>query len=252
MVTTAKLAGRTALITGAARRGSIGRAIATALANEGVDVAINDFGRTDEAHEIATALRTLGQRAIVVEADVTKTVECRRLIDETISGLGHLDILVNNAGFAQHKPFSEITEADFDLSTSLHLKGPFFLSQFVTPHMKSRGFGRIINISSEQAYIGYAELVHYTATKGGLITLTKSLALALAPDITVNTVCPGPTATDKFKTGPEYRDDVREKIVLKRWVRPEDVARSVVFLVSEDGNAFTGQTLDPNSGTVMP
>jgi 3-oxoacyl-[acyl-carrier protein] reductase len=252
MVTTTKLAGRTALITGAARRGSIGRAIATALANEGVHVAINDFGRTAEAHEIATALGALGQRAIVVEADVTRTGECRRLIDETISGLGHLDILVNNAGFAQHKPFSEITEADFDLSTSLHLKGPFFLAQFVAPHMKSRRFGRIVNISSEQAYIGYPELVHYTATKGGLITLTKSLALALAPDITVNTVCPGPTATDKFKTGPEYRDDVREKIVLKRWVRPEDIARSVVFLVSEDGNAFTGQTLDPNCGTVMP
>jgi glucose 1-dehydrogenase len=248
----ARLAGKSALVTGAARRGSIGRAIAMSLAKEGADIAINDFGRGDEAREIVASLVELGRRAIVVEADVTKTTECRRLIDECIAGLGHLDILVNNAGFAQHKPFDEITEADFDLSANLHLKAPFFLAQFVAPHMKGRGFGRIINISSEQAYIGYSELVHYTATKGGLRTLTKSLALALAPKITVNTVCPGPTATEKFKSGPEYRDDIRENIVLKRWVQPEDVGRSVVFLASKDGDAFTGQTLDPNCGTVMP
>lgn len=252
MNATARLAGMTALITGAARRGSIGRAIAKALASEGADIAINDHGRSEEAREIVASLRELGRRAIAVEADVTKTTECRRLIDETIAGLGHLDILVNNAGFAQHKPFDQITEADFDFSTYLHLKAPFFLSQFVAPHMRARGFGRIINISSEQAYIGYAELVHYTATKGGLRTLSKSLALALAPEITVNTICPGPTATEKFKSGPEYRDDVREKIILKRWVQPEDVGRSVVFLASKDGDAFTGQTLDPNCGTVMP
>jgi NAD(P)-dependent dehydrogenase (short-subunit alcohol dehydrogenase family) len=247
-----RLAGKIALVTGAARRGGIGRAIATALAQEGVDIAINDFGRTDEGHEIVAALRMLGRRTILIEADITKTAECRRVINDAISGFGRIDILVNNAGFAQHKPFFEITEADFDLSTSLHLKAPFFLSQFVAPHMKSSGFGRIINISSEQAYIGYPELAHYTATKAGLMTLSKSLALALAPEITVNTICPGPTATDKFKSGPEYRDDVRERIVLNRWVRPEDVGRSVVFLASPDGDAFTGQTLDPNCGTVMP
>jgi NAD(P)-dependent dehydrogenase (short-subunit alcohol dehydrogenase family) len=248
----ARLAGKTALVTGAARRGSIGRAIATALASEGADVAINDFGRGEEAEEIAASLRALGRRAIVLEADVTRTEACRRLIAEAIAGLGHLDILVNNAGFAQHKPFAEITEADFDLSTALHLKAPFFLTQLAAPHMKAQRFGRIVNISSEQAYIGYAELVHYTATKAGLRTLTKSLALALAPEITVNTVCPGPTATEKFKSGPEYRDELRQQIPLQRWVEPVDVGRSVVFLVSPDGDAFTGQTLDPNCGTVMP
>ena len=249
---TARLAGRTALVTGAARRGSIGRAIARALAEEGADIAVNDLGRGEEAQELAEALRALGRRIVVVEADVTRVEECRRLIEATIAGLGHLDILVNNAGFAQHKPFAEITEADFDLSVALHLKGPFFLAQLAAPHMRRRGHGRIVNISSEQAYIGYPELCHYTAAKGGLRTLTKSLALALAPEIKVNTVCPGPTATEKFKAGPEYRDDIRERIVLKRWVRPEDVARSVVFLASPDGDAFTGQTLDPNCGVVMP
>ncbi len=247
-----RLRGKTALVTGAARRGGIGRAIVTALAEEGADIAINDLDRAEEGEEIATAIRALGRRAVVLEADVTQVAACRGLIERTIRALGHLDILVNNAGFAQHKPFADIIEADFDLSAGLHLKAPFFLSQAAAPHMRERGFGRIINISSEQAYIGYPGLVHYTATKAGLRTLTKSLALALGPDITVNTVCPGPTETEKFKSGPEYRDEIRERIVLKRWVQPRDVGRSVVFLASSDGDAYTGQTLDPNCGTVMP
>lgn len=247
----ARLAGRTALVTGAARAGSIGRAICTTLAEEGCDLAINDHGRAPEAESFAADMRALGVKAVPIDADVTKVADCRRLVDTAISEFGHLDILVNNAGFAQHTPFMEITEAEFDLSTSLHLKGPFFLAQFAAAHMKQRSFGRIVNISSEQAYIGYADLAHYTAAKGGLRTLTKSLALALAPDITVNTVCPGPTATEKFKAGPEYRPDIRDRIVLKRWVEPRDVGRSVLFLVTEDGAAYTGQTLDPNCGTVM-
>lgn len=247
-----RLNGKVALVTGAARRGSIGRAITRALAEEGADIAINDWQRSEEAHEVADSIAALRQRSLVVEADVTRVDECRRLIGEVVSNWGHIDILVNNAGFAQHKRFEEITEVDFDHSLWLHLRAPFFLSQFAAPIMRARAYGRIINISSEQAYIGHPDLVHYTAAKGGLRTLTKSLALALAPSITVNSVCPGPTATEKFMSGPEYRDDVREQIVLQRWVRPEDVARSVVFLASPDGDAFTGQTLDPNCGTVMP
>jgi NAD(P)-dependent dehydrogenase (short-subunit alcohol dehydrogenase family) len=247
-----RLNGKVALVTGAARRGSIGRAIARALAEEGADIAVNDWQRSEEAREMADSIAALHQRSLVVEADVTKVSECRRLVGEIVSNWGRLDILVNNAGFAQHKRFEEITEVDLDHSLWLHLKAPFFLSQFAAPIMRARAYGRIINISSEQAYIGHPDLVHYTAAKGGLRTLTKSLALALAPSITVNSVCPGPTATEKFMSGPEYRDDIREQIVLQRWVRPEDVARSVVFLASPDGDAFTGQTLDPNCGTVMP
>jgi NAD(P)-dependent dehydrogenase (short-subunit alcohol dehydrogenase family) len=240
------------LVTGAARRGSIGRAIARALAEEGAHIVINDWQRQEEAQEMAEAIAAIGQESFAVEADVTRVEECRRLIEMSIARFGRLEILVNNAGFAQHRAFEQITESEFDYSIALHLKAPFFLCQFVAPIMRARGFGRIINISSEQAYIGYPELTHYTAAKAGLRTLTKSLALALAPSITVNTVCPGPTATEKFMAGPEYRDEIRDQIVLRRWVRPEDVARSVVFLASPDGDSFTGQTLDPNCGTVMP
>ncbi len=246
-----RLDGKVALVTGSARRGSIGRAIISALAEEGADIAINDFKREQEAEEAAEVIRKLKRKALIVMGDGSKVPECRRIVQETVDHFGRLDILVNNAGGGHHQPFEEVTEADYDQQLDLHLKGPFFLSQAAVPHMHKQGSGRIINISSEQVYIGYPSLTHYTAAKAGLRTLTKSLALALAPTITVNTVCPGPTATEKFKSGPEYTDEVRNQIILKRWGRPEDVARSIVFLATSDGDAYTGQTLDPNCGTVM-
>jgi NAD(P)-dependent dehydrogenase (short-subunit alcohol dehydrogenase family) len=248
---TERLMGKVAVVTGAARNGSIGRAIALELAREGADVAINDFERAQEAESLRREIESLGRRSMVVLADIRRVDECRRVVSETVDFFGALDILVNNAGFAQHKCFEEITEADYEATLELHLKGPFFLSQAAVPHLRKSAGGKIINISSEQAYIGYPDLAHYTAAKAGLQALTKSLALALAPGITVNTIAPGPTATERFKAGVEYTDSVRDKIPLKRWGTPHDVARSVAFLVSSDGEAFTGQTLDPNCGTVM-
>lgn len=111
--------------------------------------------------------------------------------------------------------------------------------------MRRQGGGRIINVSAKRAYIGFALPTHHTAAKAGLRTLTKSLVLALAPTITVNSICPGPTATASLKASVEFVDEVREQIPLNRWRQPEDVARSVVFLASLDGDAYTGQTLDP-------
>jgi NAD(P)-dependent dehydrogenase (short-subunit alcohol dehydrogenase family) len=118
--------------------------------------------------------------------------------------------------------------------------------------MQAQGYGRIVNISSAVVYTGSPMSAHYASAKAGLRALTKCLALTLAPGVTVNSVCPGPTATDRFKARREFVDEDREKLPLKRWGRPDDVARSVVFLVSSDGDAYTGQTLDPNCGVVMP
>jgi 3-oxoacyl-[acyl-carrier protein] reductase len=247
-----RLDGRVALVTGAARSGGIGRAIVVALAQEGADVAINDFGREREAEEVAETIRGLGRKALVVPADVSKVPECRRMVEETARHFGRLDILVNNAGGGGSQPFEEISEADYDQQLNVLLKGPFFTAQAAVPHMRARGFGRIVNISSHLAYIGSPMAAHYASAKAGLRTLTQSLALALAPTITVNAVCPGPTATERFKARPGFVDEDREKLLLKRWGRPEDVARSVVFLVSPDGDVYTGQTLDPNCGAVMP
>lgn len=245
------LEGRVAVVTGAGRSGSIGRAIAVGLAMEGANIVVNDFLCPEDAEATAQTVREKGVGGHVVLADVSKVSECRRVIDQAVSHFGRLDILVNNAGSPKRQKVSEITEDDWDSILDLFLKGPFFLSQAAEPHLRIHGHGRIINISSEQAYIGHPLLAHYTAAKAGIRAVTKSLALAMAPEITVNTVCPGPTASERFMQGPEYTDEVREQIPLKRWVQPEDVAGSVVFLSSPGGGCYTGQTLDPNCGVVM-
>jgi NAD(P)-dependent dehydrogenase (short-subunit alcohol dehydrogenase family) len=245
-----RVEGKTAIVTGAAR--GIGRAIAIGLSEEGADIAVVDLDATTSAKAVESRIRELGRRALLIDADVSKVADCYRMVKETIDNFGQLDILVNNAGGGRYQKFEEITEDDYDAMLGVNLKAAFFASQAVVPHMSGRGKGKIVNIGSEQAYIGYALLPHYTAAKGGILALTRSLALSLAPNINVNTVSPGPTATEKLKAGPEYIDEVREQIPLKRWVQPEDVARTVVFLASADGDIFTGQTLDPNAGTVMP
>ncbi|MCK0207706.1 SDR family oxidoreductase [Starkeya koreensis] len=247
-----RVEGRLALVTGAGRRESIGRAIAICLAEEGADVAVADFNRPDETMEVVREIERLGRRAFPVAGDVSVVADCRRIVAEAARALGGLDLLVNNAGYSRHKPLADISEADYDEMLHVNLRGPFFLAQASIPHLRARGGGRIVNIASEQAYIGDPTLPHYAAAKAGLMAMSKSLALALAPDITVNCVAPGPTATGRFRAGPEYTEAVRERIPLKRWGQPRDVGRSVVFLASADGDAFTGQVLDPNCGTVMP
>jgi NAD(P)-dependent dehydrogenase (short-subunit alcohol dehydrogenase family) len=241
-----------ALVTGSGGTGSIGRATVLALVEEGADVVINDVAsREVEANDAKAEVEAAGGRAFMVLADVTKVSECGRLVAEASELLGGLDLLVNNAGGPIDKAFLDIDETHYDQQIDLHLKGPFFLAQAAARLMLAQGKGRIINISSEQSYIGEPLLIPYTMAKAGLRTFTKSLALALAPTITVNTVAPGPTATARFREGREYNEETRVTIPLRRFVEPRDVARSVVFLASSDGDAYTGQTLDPNCGVVM-
>ena len=206
-----RLAGRHALVTGAGRRGSIGRAIALAIAAAGADVFVADFAREEETAEVVSAIRALGREAASAQGDLRSVEACRRIVEACVTAFGALDILVNNAGNAQHQSVDDVTEESWDAALHLHLRAPFFVTQAALAALRASPRPTVINISSEQAYIGEAQLCHYTAAKGGLRTLTKSLALALAPQITVNCVCPGPTATDKFKLGQEFRSGGTER-----------------------------------------
>src|SRR5258708_22110095 len=136
-----RLDGKVALVTGAARSGSIGRAIALELAREGADVAVNDLDRNAEAKDLAAEIERMGRRAQIVMADVRKVAECRHLIDDVVRHFGRLDILVNNAGQAQRKAFEDLSKADYDASLDLHLKGPFFLAQAAVSHMRIKRWG---------------------------------------------------------------------------------------------------------------
>ena len=247
-----RLQGKTALVTGSARQMSIGRATILALAEEGADVAINDLpSKETHARELVSQVEGIGRRAVLALGDVTLKRECDRIVRETIEQLGHLDIVVNNAGGGPTIDFFDITEEHYDSQLALNLKSAFFVAQAAARHMASRDGGRIVNISSELSYVGEPAAIPYCAAKGGIRSMTKAMALAFAPDITVNTVAPGPTDTPLIASTHETTEEYRQTITLKRLVKPEEVARSVVFLAGPDGDAFTGQILNPNCGVVM-
>ncbi len=244
------LAGTIALVTGGGR--GIGAGICEELVRQGATLMLNDLRQDDAAEEMLAKLRDLGGPVEFVAGDVAVVADVRNLVEQTVKTFGRIDLLVNNAGDGRYDTVADITEEKWDRAIGIHLKGPFFAAQAAAPHMFEQGGGKIVNIISEQAFIGYPLLAHYTAAKGGLLTLTRSLAQAWAPTILVNGVCPGPTDTPKLRAGHEFTDEVREEIPLKRFGLPRDVALTVAFLAGEGGDFYTGQHLDPNGGTVMP
>lgn len=244
------LAGTVALVTGGGR--GIGAGICEELVGQGATVMVNDLHDDVTTRATLDRLRELDGKIDFRSGDVAVVEEVQGLVAATVQTFGHIDLLVNNAGDGRYDRPEDITEEKWDRAIDIHLKGPFFAAQAAAPHMLRQGHGKIVNIASEQAFIGYAVLPHYTAAKAGLLTLTRSLALAWTPTILVNAVCPGPTDTPKLRAGHEFTDEVREEIPLKRFGLPRDVALSVAFLAGEGGDFYTGQHLDPNGGTVMP
>lgn len=244
------LEGQIALVTGAAQ--GIGAGIAEELVAAGATVVLNDRELGDTLRATAARLEAAGGTVHATAGDVARVADVQRIVDETVERFGRIDLLVNNAGGGDYTEPGDIDEAAWDRTIDVHLKGPFFAAQAAARHMLAQGAGKIVNIASEQAFIGYAVLAHYTAAKAGLLTLTRSLALAWAPTIKVNAVCPGPTDTPRLRSGHEFTPEVRDAIPLKRFGLPRDVALSVVFLAGEGGDFYTGQHLDPNGGTVMP
>lgn len=254
------LRGKVAVITGAAT--GIGSATAIEFARAGADVVVVDLAVVERGAATMSAIAAFGHRSAYVQADLSTADGCRDAVRKSVAEMGRMDVLVNVAGGARlnqraqapmaYSAFLDVTERDYDEIVDTNLKSAFFCSQAAAAVMLEQGGGKIINFGSEQAYSGFPLLAHYASAKAGVIALTKTLAQALAPTITVNTVCPGPIATESMRSGMEYTDEVREQIPLKRWGTPEEVGRSVLFLASSDGDFYTGQTLDPNGGTYMP
>lgn len=246
-----RLAGKVGLVTGAAR--GIGRAIAEAFAREGAAVVVVDRPGMNEAETLAAALRVAGTETLAVEADVTEEEAVARMVEEAMDRFGRLDILVNNAGITQRVPFVEMTVADWDQMTNVNLRGVFLVTRYVVPVMVRAGGGRIINVASQLGQRGAPLLAHYCAAKAGVIGFTKALARELAPDITVNAIAPGPILTDMVRHREmAWFEQIQHELPLGRVGRPEEVAPTAVFLASDDGALYTGQTLGPNSGHVMP
>jgi 3-oxoacyl-[acyl-carrier protein] reductase len=245
------LSGKTALVTGASR--GIGRAIALELAAAGADVAVNYAGSEEAAAAVAREIEGMGRRAITIKADVGNAAEAEQMVSQTIEAFGHIDILVNNAGITRDNLIMRMKEEEFDQVINTNLKGVFNCIKAVTRPMMKQRSGRIINISSVVGALGNPGQANYVAAKAGVIGLTKASARELASrGITVNAVAPGFIATDMTdKLSDEQKGALLPQIPLGRMGGPEEIARVVRFLASEDASYLTGQTLHVDGGMYM-
>ncbi|WP_053362128.1 3-oxoacyl-[acyl-carrier-protein] reductase [Bacillus sp. FJAT-27251] len=246
-----KLEGKVALVTGASR--GIGREVALELAREGANVAVNYAGSEAKAAAVAEEIRSLGREAIVIQADVSDADSVEGMVKQTIEAFGRIDILVNNAGITKDNLLMRMKESDWDEVININLKGVFLCTKAVTRQMMKQRSGRIINMSSIVGVSGNAGQANYVAAKSGVIGLTKTTAKELASrGITVNAVAPGFITTDMTdKLNEETKNEMLKQIPLARLGEPIDIARTVVFLASEDSRYMTGQTLHVDGGMVM-
>ncbi|SET16585.1 3-oxoacyl-ACP reductase FabG [Paenibacillus sp. NFR01] len=245
------LKGQVALVTGGSR--GIGRAIALALAEQGVNVAVNYAGSAAAAQETVDRIAELGAEGIALQGNVGSSAEAEQLVKEVIAKWGKIDILVNNAGITRDNLIMRMKEEEFDQVIETNLKGVFNCLKAATRPMMKQRYGRIINISSVVGAIGNAGQANYAAAKAGIFGLTKSASRELASrGITVNCVAPGFIDTDMTRQlSDEVRGELEKGIPLARLGRPEDIANSVVFLASEGAAYMTGQTLHVDGGMYM-
>ena len=244
------LDGRTALVTGAAR--GLGRAIALALAHAGADVALG-LRDPSTAGDLPDAIEALGRRPLPLAMDVLDLTQVRDAVDRAAAEFGHLDILVNNAGLGPANPAERVTEADYDLTFDVNVKGLFFASQAAARVMIGQGSGRIVNLSSQAGFVAIPDEAIYCTTKAAIAHLTKCLAIEWGRHgITVNAVAPTfirTPGTEPDLADPAFRADVVERIAaLHRIGEPADVTGAVVYLASPAASLVTGTTLLVDGG----
>ena len=245
------LEGKVALVTGASR--GIGKAIALLLAENGADVAVNFAGSTAAAEAVAAEIEKMGRKAILVQGDVSKTEVCAEMVDKVVKELGRIDILVNNAGMTRDTLLLRMKEEDWDAVLNTNLKGVFNCTKAAVKYMAKQRSGSIVNISSVVALMGNAGQANYAAAKAGILGFTRSVAKEMAArGIRVNAVTPGFIKTDMTSVLSEKVVTAMEaSIPLARLGEPEDIAKAVLFLVSDNAAYITGQTLHVDGGMVM-
>ena len=239
-----------AIVTGSSR--GIGAAIALRLAAAGYGVAVNYVSNRASAEEVVKEITGAGGDAFVFQADVSDFEQVNALVDATARRFSGIRVVVNNAGFSQHRTLAEMTIDDWNRALAVNLSAAFYTVKAALPYLKNEPWARIVNICSLRAMTGSDHGAHYAAAKSGLIGLTKSLALELAPQITVNAVSPGYTYTDMTaKALDEKGEQIYAKIPARRAARPEEIATLVGFLCSEEAGYITGETININGGIYM-
>ena len=247
------LAGRVVLVTGSSR--GIGAEVAVKAAAEGALVAVHYNRSADGAQRTLERVRSAGAQAESFAADIADGQQAEQLLERVIAHFGRVDALVNNAGLMPTTPFLEIQPAEWDEVIRTDLTAAFHTCRAVLPSMLERGSGAIVNIASRLGQIGATDVAHYCAAKAGLIGLTRALAREFGPrGIRVNAVAPGVTQTGMTTDLVESEEGRRRlgEMPLGRFGRPDEVADTVIFLLSDASSLFLGQTLNPNAGGYMP
>ncbi|MDE3136892.1 MAG: SDR family oxidoreductase [Acidobacteriota bacterium] len=237
------LIGQVALVTGGGKR--IGRSVALGLARAGADVAVNFHESAAEAARVAEEIVAMGRHAATFQADVSKADQVRALLGAVEREFGRLDILVNNAGVFFGVPFTELTEEQWDFTLNINLKAQYLCAQAAVPLLRRSGHGRIVNISSIGAFQPKPDHVHYCVSKAGVVMLTRCLARALGPEITVNSVAPGKI---QFP-GEEIDQGYIRRTPLAKVGDGDDIAETVLFLIQSD--FITGQTVLVDGGRML-
>lgn len=251
-----KLRDKVSIITGAGQ--GIGKAIALAFAKEGAAVVVaginvyNPSQSVSHLNNVVYEIHSQGGKALAVPTDVRKSVQIAHMVKETVREFGRIDILVNNAGVQKETPFLKIREKEWDWVLDTNLKGAFLCSRLCAEEMSKRRDGRIINISSVHQFIPRIEIAHYAASKGGIMMLTKTMALELAEHgINVNCIAPGAVDTDMnrhWTSDKDKREEMESKIPLRQIAQPEQIAQAAVYLASSDADYITGTTIYIDGG----
>jgi len=248
-----RLKDKVALVTGSSR--GVGRAIALAYAKEGAGVVVNYSANKQAGEEVVKEIEDGGGKAILVKADVSRAAEAEGLVEKGIEEFGHLDILVNNAGLSKPAMLLKMSEEQWDTVVDIHLKGAFLCTQFAARRMTEQNRGKIINVTSVAGIVGTVGQINYASAKGGLLSFTKSAARELARyHICVNVICLGIVSTDmteKIRTDEKLKEIYMNRILLKRFAEPEDIAPAFVFLASDEAGYITGQLLCVDGGYGM-
>lgn len=246
-----RLAGKRALITGGLR--GIGRGIALGFAAEGADVAVFDLRPEAEAAALLKEIAAAGVRGLYVQADVSDETQVASGVEKVVGALGGIDILVNNAGIVHEALLAELDSADWDRVQGVNLRGVYLCTRYVLPRMLEQGGGRVINMASQLGQIGGRTMVHYSASKAGVIGFTRALAREVARDnILVNAIAPGPINTDMLAgESEEWKRAKLAELPIGRFGEVSEVVPTAVFLASDDASYYVGQVLGPNGGDVM-
>ena len=242
------LSGKAALVTGGSR--GIGRSICTQLAEQGAAVAINYNQSADQAEDLRQKIETAGGQAITVRADVRKPEDVERMVKETVAGLGRLDVLVNNAGFNRDTLILRMSLADWDEVMELNLRAVFLCTKAVLRTMMKQRWGRVINIGSVSGLAGNVGQANYAAAKAGLVGFTRAVAREMGSrNVTANLVMPGLVITELTKDiRQEIVDGGKQRLLVDRMGKPEDIAACVVYLASDEAEYVTGQVLSVDGG----